>query len=454
MKGLTLMQITFVIQGENAGLVSYFFGKHPDNPFTRDTDFGTIEFKFIEYRDDYVKGFIAFHADGLSMVQNSEYKGLEQYINDREFALSTIFLTNVRRAIGHVLSREYENINKPYHISVELGPISTTLPDEVITQLFEPLGYETGVRRVQVDYEFDVDSGKVVSITLKNHTDVVTLFRQLYVLIPVLDNYKHYAIAKDEAEKLLRYGEGWLERHPHQYFITKRYVRYKQALVQSVLDKLTPETLEADSDDDAPLEKKIRLGELRYQEFAHQVEKLGVRQVVDMGAGEGRLLELLVQNRNLNEVIACEPSEWGLTTMHRKLSEWKRRGEVAVEPEIIQSSLFYRDERLRDKECIVLCEVIEHIDRDRVDGVMRTLLSFYRPRYLMLSTPNVEYNAVYEMGDNFRHPDHRFEMTRSEFEAFVTSHGKEHGYTVDIKGIGEAHPVYGQPTQMAILKRG
>ncbi|UYZ23934.1 hypothetical protein FOF60_10535 [Mesobacillus jeotgali] len=43
--------------------------------------------------------------------------------------------------------------------------------------------------------------------------------RQIFALIPVLDNYKHYFIDEKEIEKLERYGEGCLDDHPQKSFI-------------------------------------------------------------------------------------------------------------------------------------------------------------------------------------------------------------------------------------------
>ncbi len=442
-----VMQITFAARGDHASRLSYFFGKHPDHPYRKETAYGHIEFKFLEYTDNLVRGYISFHVDGLTMVKDSEYRGLEQYISDREFSLSTIFLTHVRQSIGHVLSRDYENINTLYDFTVELGPISTLLPDQTIRELFEPIGYEVAVQNVQASYDFEIDSGKVIGLRLTKVTDIVSLFRQIYVLLPVMDNYKHYAISNDEAEKLLRYGEGWLDNHPYQQFIIERYVRYKASLIQTVKNQLLRDEVTEEQ------EKKIRLGELRYQEFAHRIELLGIRDVVDMGAGEGRLLKLLVQMPSLEQITACEPTESGLTVMRKRVEQWKMNSEVQVEPTIIQSSLFYKDERIINRECIVLCEVIEHIDRGRIDGVMNTLLSYSRPKYLILSTPNVEYNEVYNMDRTLRHTDHRFEMTREEFRQFISVHSREQGYLCEFTGVGDEHPNYGQPTQMTILRR-
>ncbi|QQE78708.1 hypothetical protein [Alicyclobacillus sp. SO9] len=445
------MQITFSIQGEKADLVSYFFGKHPDHPYHRDTEFGIVEFKFIEYTDAFVKGFVAFHANGLAMTQDSGYRGLEQYITDREFSLSTIFLTSIRNSIGHVLSPDYDNIDRLYNVTLEFGPVSTKLSDETVQELLTPLGYEVSIEHIQSHYGFVSDSGQVMAMTLTKETDIVSVFRHLYVLIPVMDNYKHHRIATNEVEKLVRYGSGWLESHPLLDFILKRYLRYKANLIESTVQQLGVPAAQQGTDSAL----KSALNDLRYETFLREIQKLGVQQVVDMGAGEGKLLRLLVQNQNLTEIIATDPAEQALTSIHYRLAEWHKDGSgtVLVEPKILQSSLFYRDERLVDKECILLCEVIEHIDRSRIDETMNLLLTFYHPRVLLLSTPNREYNEVYGMGSELRHRDHRFEMSRQEFHDWIRMHSEQSGYAYEIKGIGDMDRDCGQPTQMAVLIR-
>lgn len=452
------MHITFSAKGENAGKISYFLGKNPANPFTRETKFGTVEFKYLKYSDEFVKGYLTFHPNGLSLVRDSEFAGLDSYINDREFALSTIFLSNVRQSIGHVLSYDFEGINTQFDFEVELGPLSTTLPDEIIEELFKPLGYEIEINRIQSDYNFTIDTGKVVELKLKNVSDIVAIFRHIYVLIPVIDNYKHHFISDEEVNKLLRLGDGWLANHPKNEFISKRYVGYKQSMFQNVMNELekAKDPVEESSQEDENIEvkeEKLGLGVQRYKAFADKVDLLGVKEVVDMGAGEGRLIELLVKSRKLKEIIACEPTAKGRRIMRERIEKWTRRKLVNVEPTVVQSSLFYKDETLKNKECMTLCEVIEHIDPDRIDGVMDIILGYNKPKFFIISTPNFEYNVLYNMKTKFRHGDHRFEMTRQEFNDFILKHATNHGYVVEFNGIGEWNQEHGFPTQMAIMTR-
>jgi hypothetical protein len=52
-----------------------------------------------------------------------------------------------------------------------------------------------------------------------------------------------------------------------------------------------------------------------------------------------------------------------------------------------------------------------------------------------------------------RHPDHRFEWSRAEFEHWALSVAGAHGYEVRFEGIGQADAEHGAPTQMAVFTR-
>jgi RNA repair, ligase-Pnkp-associating, region of Hen1 len=74
-----------------------------------------------------------------------------------------------------------------------------------------------------------------VTVTLKE------LLAHLYVLIPVLDDEKHYWIDEAEVEKLLRRGDPWLAQHPKRELIVARYLKRRRPLVTAALSQLIDE---------------------------------------------------------------------------------------------------------------------------------------------------------------------------------------------------------------------
>ena len=122
---------------------------------------------------------------------------------------------------------------------------------------------------------------------------------------------------------------------------------------------------------------------------------------------------------------------------------------------LIQGSLMYRDQRLSGFDAAAVVEVIEHLDAPRPSAFERVLFEFAHPEHAVITTPNAEYNSVFESlpAGQFRHRDHRFEWTRLEFEQWAGRVAGRYVYEVRFQPIGPEDPERGAPTQMAIFSR-
>ena len=94
--------------------------------------------------------------------------------------------------------------------------------------------------------------------------------------------------------------------------------------------------------------------------------------------------------------------------------------------EVVQGSLLYRDKRLEGFDVAALVEVVEHLDPPRLDAMERVVFAHARPRRVIVTTPNREYNVHWEAlgAEKLRHRDHRFEWTRAECQAWAERVGK------------------------------
>src|SRR5690606_11433778 len=122
--------------------------------------------------------------------------------------------------------------------------------------------------------------------------------------------------------------------------------------------------------------------------------------------------------------------------------------------ELIHGSLLYRDKRLERFDAAVVVEVIEHLDPPRLAAFERVLFERARPGTIVLTTPNREYNVLWESlpAGTFRHSDHRFEWSRSEFEDWARGVATRHDYAVRFVAVGPTDDKVGSPTQMAIFE--
>ncbi|WP_407270561.1 3' terminal RNA ribose 2'-O-methyltransferase Hen1 [Radiobacillus sp. PE A8.2] len=444
------MQLTIHATGENVQVLSFLLAKNPTNLYERESKGHLVRMFYSKFMPSEVEATIFVTPDSIELVKNNNNAyDITHYINDREFAVSSIFTSLIRSALATALNgntkEEYQAwVKHCFPFTFGFGPVSTDLSDEQITNLFEPLGYEIDIEKRELDYDFSLKTTNHVRyINIHGTTTLQTGLRQLFVLIPVLDNYKHYYIDEKEIDKLQRYGEGWLDQHPSKDMIIRRALRFKE-LYSQLEDKV-------EQQETTP---KVRLNELRYQKIAETVQQLTDRKsIVDFGSGEGKLAYKLGFVSGVEEILAVEPSETATT---RAIARFEHgESEVGfVSPTPVWGSLYYFDQRLVNKDVIILCEVIEHIDEYRLPKIIQTILQKYQPRALIITTPNSEYNNVYELDQAYRHSDHRFEWTRNQFQACCTAATEQHPYRLHFDGIGEEHPSFGQPTQMCTFIRG
>ena len=479
------MHITLKATGTHAGMISHLLAKNPYNTYDRTEKGARVRMVYTVFTEEEAEIVIQASPDSIDLVKNSpDSYDITQYINDREFVTSSLFCTYIRGSLGTALNgkpkEDYAGwVKHPFALELSFGPVASDLPDAVVEGLFVPLGYQVAIERGEADYSFQLKNRSTVRyITLSGHQTVQYALRQLLLLIPVLDNYKHYYISEEEFDKLRRYGEGWLQEHPLRELIIRRTLRFTNLIEQfeqsdsasvettGTEKHIEKDTVQAQKDKHEQIQQQeqlreegkqqpvVRLNELRYQAIMDVIRKLPRRQkIVDFGSGEGKLSARMARMTGVEEIWAVEPSAYAQVRAMERFAKLERHAD-AISPTPMMGSLFYYDEQLRGKDVMILCEVIEHVDEHRLNRVMKTIVTEYQPGVLIVTTPNREYNEVYRMNQQeMRHDDHRFEWSRSEFQERCEQWIVEAPYSVALKGIGEEVEGFGQPTQMAIFTR-
>lgn len=423
------MQLSIYTKNPHAKAVSHLLAKNPATVYERQVKGHAVRFVYHKMTDDELHASIFVTPDSLTLVKNNEAFDITHYINDREFAVSTIFLSLIRSALGTALNgkpkEEYVTYAEmAFPFTFEFGPLSSSLTDGEIRKLWEPLGYEVTIDTI-------TPAKRARFLLLSNSITLQKALQQLFILIPVMDDYKHYFIDEAEQERLKNYGDGWLENHPMRDFIYKKALRFKQLFM---------------TEENEQKVVKQSLNTQRYETIAHAVAALNPKTVIDMGAGEGKLSMLLAQINTITKLYSVDPSNNALAKMQKHFAD----KHFAVPPIIKWGSLYYEDKEFTGADVFIICEVIEHIDEERLPQIMQLITQNYAPKHLIITTPNAEYNAVYEL-EEMRHDDHRFEWTRLQFETWCKAMAPS--YDFQFKGIGDVHEQYGTPTQMCIMTR-
>jgi 3' terminal RNA ribose 2'-O-methyltransferase Hen1 len=278
----------------------------------------------------------------------------------------------------------------------------------------------------------------------------------LYVLLPVLDDEKHYWVDEDEIEKLLLRGGDWLASHPDRELIAGRYLKHRSGLAREALARLLDDDqVDVDGGVDAAIEVRPNLRDERLVAVVAALEEGDVHRVLDLGCGDGRLLQVLLKDPRYEEIVGVDVLTSALAAAARRihLEELAPRQKARVR--LLQGALTYRDRRLAGYDAAVLMEVIEHMDPPRIAALERAVFQGARPSRVILTTPNAEYNALFAglAPGELRHRDHRFEWTREGFETWAGDLAGRHGYQVAFRSIGPEDKRLGAPTQMAVFDR-
>ncbi|HEY5257246.1 MAG TPA: 3' terminal RNA ribose 2'-O-methyltransferase Hen1 [Candidatus Baltobacteraceae bacterium] len=461
------MLLTLTSSTAPARDLGYLLRKHPDRLQEFGVPFGKAYVFYPQADDDCCTAAVLLDVDPVGLVRGragaAESGGpIDAYVNDRPYAASSFLSVAIARVLGTALGGRCDRpelANRELDLSATISPVRES-DDDLARRLFEPLGYEVGLRALDVPET--ARAGTFGSVTIHAQVTLKQLLTHLYVLIPVIDGDKHYWVGDEEVEKLMRFGESWLPSHPERELITRRYLKRAPGLARAAVARL--DMLEAPSGEGSPakagvaredaLERPLRLQERRLTAVAEVLRADGVGSVVDIGCGEGDLLVEIARDANLTRLVGVDVSMRELERANARLARALMTGSLRDRIELFQSSALYYDRRLTGIDAATLLEVVEHIDAARLPSLERVIFGETRPRLVVVTTPNSDYNVRFPrlLSGAMRHPDHRFEWTRAQFAEWTGTIAQHYGYAATIAPIGDVDNAVGAPTQMAVFR--
>jgi 3' terminal RNA ribose 2'-O-methyltransferase Hen1 len=351
----------------------------------------------------------------------------------------------------------------PLPLQARLAVLPCSGGESVLRRLFEPLGYHVTAERHPLDERApEWSDSEYYTVTLTGTLRLCDLLSHLYVLVPVLDDEKHYWIGEDEVAKLLRYGEGWLARHPERELIARRFLKHQRDLTNAALAQFADEddadraATEAQGGEagDTP-EASIGLQHQRLEAVLAALHDRGMSRVLDLGCSDGTLIRMLLHDQRITEVIGMDVSRRRLDRAAARLHLEDLPTQQHQRLKLIQGSLLYRDSGLVGYDAAVLIELIEHLEPTCLGMFEQVLFGYTRPGLVILITPNREYNVTWPRlaAAGLRHRDHRFEWTRAELQRWAIHVPEPYGSAVDFSAVGPEDPHVGSPTQMGIFTR-
>jgi SAM-dependent methyltransferase len=470
--------------------LSYLLFKHPDRVQSFELPVGRATVFYPRADQAVTEVALLVEVDTMGLARSKRFKvsGFElgHHINDRAYAASSLLAVALGRVfrsamVGRDALERPGAAGRPRRLTIHLPSVRSRGGTALVRELFEPLGWTV---------EATETVPTCVDVELRGQLTLADALSQLYVLLPVLDDAKHYWVGEAEIDKLVRYGGDWLTDHPARATIMARYLAHQGSYVvdaaarlagegleqvpvglvdpveaaeaaadssyqvmapaRSAADQSYPADLATDAMEEPAGPPSESLAGLRTRFLVDQLRRLGAWRVLDLGCGEGRLVRALLDHPQF-EVVGADVAASPLARAARRLERLADRQRQRVS--LIQASATYRDDRFSGFDAVVVSEVIEHLDLDRLAAFERNLFVTARPGHVLVTTPNAEYNQLYGLAaGQSRHSDHRFEWTRRQFQDWAQALARRTGYRVGFDGVGAPDQTLGQPTQVAIFQ--
>ncbi len=470
------MLLTITTTHQPATDLGYLLHKNPARVQSFSLSFGTVHIFYPEASTERCTAALLLDIDPIQLVRRkNEALSLEQYVNDRPYVASSFLSVALAQVLGSALNgrctQRPQLVDTPLLLQASLSVVKCQGGETLLRRLFEPLGYVVTVTPHILDEQFPTwGMSHYYTVTLEQRCRLSELLTHLYVLVPVLDDEKHYWIGDDEVEKLLRRGKGWLETHPEREYIAYRYLKHRRSLVREAIARLvTEEVVDPEENDDAENDNEMpavavsetteaprqNLHALRLQTVLSILQASEARSILDLGCGEGKFLQLLLKEQQFERIAGMDVSYRALELAQRRLHldhlPPKQRERITL----FHGALTYRDQRLQGFDAATATEVIEHLDQSRLSAFERVIFEFARPGMIIITTPNAEYNVHYPTlpAGKLRHADHRFEWSRAEFQAWANRVANHYNYGVRFLPIGPEDEAHGAPSQAAIFSK-
>ena len=469
------MFLSLAATAPDAADLGFLLQKHPDRLFERDLSVGTARIFYPEAAADRCEVCLLLEVDPVKLAREAMKHGGGGYAAAKPYLAGSLLAVAIGRCFNSALAgrckEKTDRLTEDWPVTVSIPAVACRGGADAVRAAFEPLGYDCEITTAPLDPDRPAwGDAAVHSVVLTGSHPIPAVLNHLAVLLPALEGDRHHFVSDDEVDKLVRRGGEWLANHPHRDRLVGHSLKRKRSLIADALDRLDALTDADDVTDDAPASPSPTGGAFTAEDGNARPAPLherrldailgvltdparGVASVADLGCGEGKLLRRLIAEPRLERLLGMDVSAPLLarTADRLKLDRDDRRERVTL----IQGSLTLRNTRLEGYDAAVLSEVIEHLDPHRLDLVAASVLGCARPRVVVLTTPNRKYNALFDglAAGALRHADHRFEWTRDEFAAWTDAVAARHRYAVERRGVGEEHPEFGPPSQLAIFTR-
>ena len=269
------------------------------------------------------------------------------------------------------------------------------------------------------------------------------MFLGAYALTARDNEQKVYADTQVDA--LIDMGKGWLGKCAEADIVIARLAGYRKSVVNRIRAEVG-EVEEGLAPEPGDPEKKVRLHDRRHATILAALEGQLPKRVVDLGCGDGSLTVRLLDAFPDAEVVGVDAGE----RIQRAVR--KHRNRIRLVRDNLTTLYLEKDDL--EPDVMVMSEVIEHLITEDRALVMRQVARMWRPKVFVLTTPNVEYNPLFNMAPGeLRHRDHKVEYTAHDLQEEVLFPLRDAGYSVFVAPVQGCEDEPLQPSFVVLARR-
>ncbi|XP_015606108.1 uncharacterized protein LOC107272936 [Cephus cinctus] len=186
-----------------------------------------------------------------------------------------------------------------------------------------------------------------------------------------------------------------------------------------------------------------------------------IRKVVDFGCAELAFSVYLKNTPGIQEILHVDIDKEILNTYKHRVeplhADFLHTRSIPLTIRLYEGSVTHADRKLENCDAVICIELIEHLYPDTLMDFPYNVFGYIKPRVVVVTTPNADFNVLFDNFSGFRHPDHKFEWSREQFRDWAENIVARYpNYEVTIQGIGDGPAGTehcGSCSQMAVFHR-
>lgn len=395
----------FIIKSldDNDTMFSYLLCKKPSAIFDRDKVIG----KYIN-TNEYQ---IVSNIDSRTMLKTLKEQNLESYVSYQYEGVTPYHLNNIfsclRSAINktYQLENEIQSASSVRNLECIIGPFM--VDKEKFISVFEKFSLSCEVyEEKQIASSFKISS--------KDHT--LSIFLQKIFILSLYFTFKYtlFPIDKNQIEKYIKLSKEWFENNEYSKSIirtlSKNNKDYESKFIENIIE---------DEEAQEALEESLYINHTSLHSIRHNFigdffkeTELDNITIIDYGCSEGKL------SLKINDILKARNKKFTIYAYDINDRAYKRLSKVK-NIKFYQMNLLYPNTKIlpRKVDFLLLSEIIEHFDERERKVIYDTIINELNPTYVILTTPNKEYNTVLGMQENEkREAGHKIEFTPEQYE--------------------------------------